>query len=116
MSEQDELRGTRGGQVPNLTTEQHNAATYGCAVADDLLKALDKGKRTFTAYGIGCKHDDLTPLVECGVLTKHKSGEHDGFYYRANHLTRQWCLTSLALRDERVHNLKARTTDGQRNG
>ena len=107
------MSGSMGGNMTNLTPEQRQLATYHDTEADDILRALDKGTRWFTAFGIRCMKRDLDRLVDAGILTKHQSQNHDGHYYKPTMLTRPWCLTALALRDERCRLLKERTEGGQ---
>jgi hypothetical protein len=98
--------------VPTLTAEQRRMAETRDGEADGLLIALDSGKRYFTAYQLKTKRDGLDELANAGIITKHKSEQHDGHYYRSTYLTRPWCLTALALRAERVRALAERTRQG----
>lgn len=95
----------------NLTPEQRRLAEYRDGVADALLAALDEGLRWFTAYRLKSFPYTLDLLAEAGILTKHKSRNHDGHYYKPTYLTRNWCLTALALRAERVKRLQKRTEE-----
>jgi len=89
--------------IPALTTAQRDRCYLGVAEAHALLDAMDKGAQYFTAFSVGCFKETLDPLVELGLLTKHKSQKTNGWYYRPiPKLTRVWCLTALAMRDERV--------------
>lgn len=96
------MSGSMGGGVPNLTPEMRHEAEYHCGIADDLLAYLDQGHRYFTCYKLRMTHHDLEPLVKTGVVIKEKSQNHDGFFYRVTPYTRPWCLTALALRQERL--------------
>lgn len=108
----DPLSGTRGGQIHNLTPEQRSMAERRCGEADGLLQALNEKRTWFTAFQLNTFPTGLDELVRVGVLTKHKSQNHDGHYYKPTALTRPWCLTALALRDERVAALKERAEGG----
>ncbi len=94
--------GSLGGNVPQLTRPQYDQANYSDEFAKDLLPIIDSGKPWFTAYDIKQKPIWLETLVELGIITLHKSANHDGHYYKCvPRLTRAFCLTALALREER---------------
>lgn len=96
-----------------LNPEQRRVAELRCGEADELLVALDKGERFFTAFRLKSFPHSLDKLVDVGVLTKHKSEKHDGHYYKATNVTRSWVLTAIALREERCRILKARAELGE---
>lgn len=97
-----------GGQIPQLTPAQYDLARYNDSIAEDIMREWDKGY--FTAFSLKQKPIALEPLLAQGVLTIHKSTKHDGNYYKPTAITRAWCLTSLALADERRAAFKARTS------
>jgi hypothetical protein len=92
-----------------LTPEQREKAQYADEFAQDVLALMDSGKRWFTAFEIKQKPDSslMLDLEQVGVITKHKSGKHDGHYYKLCPVARSFCLTALALRDERGKKLRA---------
>jgi len=106
----DPLSGSRGGQIPTLTLTPAQRSHAWCCdeLADTLLPMMDGGKNWFTAYDIRQKPEFLSPLVDSGILTKHKSAKHDGHYYKTTHITRPFLLCALALRDERGRAAKER--------
>jgi hypothetical protein len=103
-----------GGQIPALTPEQRAAAHHADALADTLLPILDGGKKWFTAYDVREQRAGtlLHDLERVGIITKHKSTNHDGYYYKPTNLTRPFLLTALALRDERIKAMQERADAG----
>ena len=102
-----------GGQIPSLTRQQWEKANYSDEFAADVLPLIDSGKNWFTAYDIKQKPVWLEGLTSIGIITIHKSTKHDGHYYKpVPGLTRAFCLTALALRDERRRTMAERTPRG----
>jgi len=112
VSDLDPLRGTRGGQIPNLTHAQYDLARYADSVAENLMREMSAGRSYFTAFSLKQKPPALKPLVDLNILTIHKSQKHDGNYYKPTAVTRAWCLTSLALAQERKRAFAERTPLG----
>jgi hypothetical protein len=103
-----------GGQIPNLTPAQREQAQFADLFAEEVLKLLSKGKNWFTAYEVREKPEGslLLNLEKVGVITKHKSTQHDGHYYKLCPIARVFALTALALRDERRRTMQERTGGG----
>lgn len=103
------VRGSYPGMM--LTPEQRAVAEIADPFAEAALALLDQHKPWFTAWEVKEKPEGtvLLRLEETGVITKHKSANHDGHYYRFQPVARSFCLTSLALRDKRRRDLEART-------
>ncbi len=109
----DGMLQSAGGQIPNLTPAQYDQAHYSDEFAADVLPIIDAHKGYFTAYDIKQKPIWLEKLVDLGIITIHKSTRHDGHYYKpVPGLTRAFCLTALALRDERRKRMAERAKDG----
>ncbi len=106
----DVLAGGGGVGTSNLTADQRNLAVFRDADADSILHAIDIGLATyFTAFALRSKRDKLDELAAAGILTKHESTQHAGsFYYKPTAITRNWCLTAIALRQERCRLLAER--------
>lgn len=98
----------------NLTPAQYDQAKTAHQFAIDLLPIIDSGKTWFTSYDIKHMPVWLENIVRVGVITKHKSTKHNGYYYRiVPGLTRAFCRTAIALRDERVKAMQERAWDGE---
>lgn len=98
-----------GGQIPTLTAAQRDQANYSDEFALSLLPLLDNGRNWFTAHEVWQSKGALDKLIDCGVITKHKSNSHDGHYYRTTPVCRAFCMCAVELRKERIRLEQERT-------